>query len=281
MRSRVLHWLAILLILETGLLHIMTAQAEYEEAAYMGYLFAANFFGSLLAAFAIYHRQRWGWFLGLAIAAGSIAGYVYSRTLGMPGMNVEEWFSPYGVISLTVEGAYVLIFLLRPWQHGSNDAVFPLAPPFQYGLVAFGAASIVLIAALAYQWDVVIKTDYGHHVGSLSKVCATPPTSFETLESNYGVKVSVAATSMMGSIVDVRLKVVDPDKAHTLLQNQAALLVGQQSLILAPHMHSHIGTRLKAGKMFIIFFPTQGIISPGSQVSLVFGPVRVEPVTVK
>jgi hypothetical protein len=86
---------------------------------------------------------------------------------------------------------------------------------------------------------------------------------------------------MVGSIVDVRLKIVDPDKAHALLQNQAALLVGQQSLILAPHMHSHNSTRLKAGKMFILFFPTQGVISPGSQVSLVFGPVRVEPVTVK
>ena len=26
-----------------GLVHLMTAQAEYEEAAYMGYLFVGNF----------------------------------------------------------------------------------------------------------------------------------------------------------------------------------------------------------------------------------------------
>ena len=281
MRSRFLHWLAILLILETGLLHIMTAQAEYEEAAYLGYLFAANFFASLLAAFAIYHRRRWGWVLGLVIAVGSIAGYTYSRTLGMPGMNVEEWFSPYGVVSLVVEAAYVLIFLLRPWRYGSDGDASPVVPWIRYGLTSFGVLSIVSIAALAYQWDIAVRTNYGHHVGSLAKVCSTPMTSFDDLESNYGVKVAVAATSMMGSIVDVRLKVVDPDKAHALLQNQAALLVGQQSLILAPHMHSHNTTRLKAGKMFIIFFPTQGIISPGSQVSLVFGPVRIEPVIVR
>jgi hypothetical protein len=86
---------------------------------------------------------------------------------------------------------------------------------------------------------------------------------------------------MMGSIVDVRMKIMDPNKAHALLQNQAALLVDQQALILAPHMHSHGGTRLKAGKVFVVFFPTQQIIQPGSDVSLVFGNLRVEPVRVK
>jgi hypothetical protein len=35
MKSKYLRWLAIGLILEIGILHIMTAQAEYEEAAYM------------------------------------------------------------------------------------------------------------------------------------------------------------------------------------------------------------------------------------------------------
>jgi hypothetical protein len=281
MKSKILSWLAILLILEIGLLHIMTAQAEYEEAAYMGYLFAVNFFGSLLAAYAIYRRQFGGWVLGLVIAAGSIAGYIYSRTLGMPGMNVEEWFSPYGVVSLTVEVAYILIFLLRPWKLQADGSASGDNAWIRYGLAAFGGLSIVMIGALAYQWDVQVKTNYGHHVGSLTKVCSTPVTSFTDLEKNYGVQVSLAATSMMGSIVDVRLRIVDPDKAHALLQNQAALLVGQQSLILAPHMHSHNSTRLKAGKTFIIFFPAQQVIKPGSQISLVFGSVRVEPVVVR
>ena len=101
MKSNMLRWFAIALILEIGLLHIMTAQGQYESAAYMGYLFAANFFGALIAAFGIYHKQFWGWALGLIIAVGSIAGYAWSRTLGMPGMNAEEWFSPYGIVSLS------------------------------------------------------------------------------------------------------------------------------------------------------------------------------------
>jgi hypothetical protein len=281
MKSKLLHWLAIFLILEIGLLHIMTAQAEYEEATYMGYLFAANFFGSLLAAYAIYHKQFWGWVLGLVIAAGSIAGYLYSRTLGMPGMNVDEWFSPYGVISIAVEAAYILVFLFQPWKRPGDGSVFPSNRWLGAGISASILVSIVCAGALAYQWDVLVKTNYGHHVGSLAKVCNTPPTTFADLEKNYGIQVSLVATSMMGSAVDVRLKIVDPDKAHALLQNQAALLVGQQSLILAPHMHSHNGTRLKVGKIFNVFFPTQRVITPGSQVSLVFGQLRVEPVVVK
>jgi hypothetical protein len=98
MKPGLLRWLGIFLILETGLLHLMTAQVEYEEAAYLGYLFAANFFGALAAAFGIHHKQFWGWMLGFVIAAGSVAGYTWSRTLGMPGMEVEEWFTPYGVL---------------------------------------------------------------------------------------------------------------------------------------------------------------------------------------
>ncbi len=122
---------------------------------------------------------------------------------------------------------------------------------------------------------------FGYHVGSLDQVIDTPVTSFSELEEQYGVQVSLVATSMMNSIVDVRLKIIDPEKAHMLLQNQAALLVNQQSLVLAPHMHSHNGNRLKAGKVFIIFFPTQQVIHAGSEVSLVFGRERVEPVIVR
>ena len=89
MKSKLLHWFAIVLILEVGLLHIMTAQYQYDAAAYMGYLFAANFFGTLVAAFGIYHKQVWGWVLGAIIAIGSMAGYVWACTIGFPDLNVQ------------------------------------------------------------------------------------------------------------------------------------------------------------------------------------------------
>ncbi|RPJ27590.1 MAG: hypothetical protein EHM33_07480 [Chloroflexi bacterium] len=280
MKSRLLHWLAIVFILETGLLHIITAQAEYEGAAYMGYLFAANFFGSLIAASGIYRRQLWGWVIGLIISALSIAGYVWSRMWGMPEMQVEEWLAPYGLVAMSVEGIFIILCLLRPWR------LSPVAPStsessrLRYILPIAGLLIISSVSVFAYRWNVAATQQYGHHVGSLDQVCNTPTTSFAEFEERYGVRISLVAVSMMDSIVDVRLKVVDPDKAAALLKNQAALLVDQEVLILAPHQHHH--GSIKRDKIHFLFFPTQnGTVYAGSQVSLVFGSVRLETVTVK
>ena len=280
-QSKFLYWYGIVLILEIGVLHIITAQGEYEEAAYMGYLFAANFFGSLIAAFGIYHRQFWGWMLGLVIAAGSIAGYVWSRTLGMPKMNVEEWFTPYGIVSMSLEFIFIFLVMVRPWKNSANGLTPITDFRLRYASVAIGVLAIISISALTYRWDAAVTLALGHHVGTLDQVCGTPATTFAELEEKYGIQVSLVAISMLDSIVDVRVKIIDPVKAQAILQNQAALLVNQEALILAPHMHSHNSTRLKAGKVFGMLFPTEQKIHVGSEVSLVFGPVRIEPVVVR
>jgi hypothetical protein len=281
MKSKLLQWAAMVLIVQVGLFHILNAQAEYEEAAYMGYLFAANFFGSLIAALAIYRKQVWGWVLGLVIAIGSIAGYLWSRTLGMPEMNVEEWFAPYGIISLAVEGLFIVLFLFRSWRIPTSEVLSTPNSKFGPVLPLAGILLVLTVTFLTYRWDYDVVQAYGLHVGSPAQVSDTTVTSFADLEKNYGVQVSLIATTMMESVVDVRLKIIDPVKANSFLQNQAALLVNQQELILAPHMHSHAGTRLKAGKVFFIFFSTQQVIHPGSEVNLVIGPIRIAPVTVQ
>ncbi len=278
MKSRLVQWAGVILIIEIGLIHLLHAQAEYEEAAYMGYLFAANFFGALVAAWGINRRQAWGWGLGVIIALGSVAGYAWSRTLGMPGMEVEEWLVPYGIVALGLEGIFILLVAFRPWRMRADGST---PPALRRALPVAGLLAIAAIGFLAYQWDAADAPSYGTHVATLEEVLDAPVTPVGELEQEYGVQVSLVADSMMNTIVDVRLKITDPDKAHAFLQNQAALLVGQDALILAPHMHSHNSTRLKVGKIFSIFFSTQQIIHKGSAVSLVFGPVRVEPVTVQ
>ena len=282
MKSKFIQWLAIVLILETGLLHLMTAQGEFEEAAYMGYLFVANFLGSLVAAYGIYRRQLWGWLLGLIIAIGSIAGYALSRTQGMPEMEVEEWLAPYGIVAMAVEGIFILLFIFRPWKIAADESLpSAIRQSLRYAQPLVGLVVLVLISVFTYRWDNRMTLAFGYHVVSLEQVIDLPATSLSKLEDQYGLQVSLVATSMMNSIVDVRLKIIDPEKAQLLLKNQAALLVNDQSLVLAPHMHSHTGTRLKAGKVFIVFFPTQRIIHTGSDVSLVFGNARIEPVVVR
>lgn len=101
--------LGIVLIVVTGIVHFVEAPEYFEEAAYMGALFVLNGIASLAAAFGIYKNFRWGWVLGFLIAAGSIAGYALSRTIGLPNVAVKEWFEFIGILSLVVEVLFCLL----------------------------------------------------------------------------------------------------------------------------------------------------------------------------
>src|SRR5215203_5572603 len=104
-------WAGISLIAVIGLIHLLEASEELEEATYLGPLFLANFGGAGAAAIGIYRNYRWGWGLGALVAGGAFAGYVISRTIGLPGMPVEDWLEPLGVLSLLVEGLFIGLWL--------------------------------------------------------------------------------------------------------------------------------------------------------------------------
>lgn len=104
-------WAGIALMVVVGLIHMVDAPDSFSEAAYKGVLFAANGLGAALAAFGIYQRRTWGWDLGGLVAAGAFVGYVVSRTVGLPGLGVDDaWLEPLGVLSLVVEAVFVGLF---------------------------------------------------------------------------------------------------------------------------------------------------------------------------
>ncbi|MDD5078565.1 MAG: hypothetical protein PHQ84_06135 [Candidatus Omnitrophica bacterium] len=114
--KKIFTWLGIVLILITGLVHFLDAPDSFSDAPYKGWLFYINFAGALLAALGIFfNKLDWGWNLGFLIAAGSILGYIASRTVGLPFIPAEpdEWFEPLGVISLAVEGLFIAVFVLK------------------------------------------------------------------------------------------------------------------------------------------------------------------------
>jgi uncharacterized membrane protein YfcA len=100
------------LIVVVGLIHLINSPEDLQEGSYTGLLYLANCLGALAAAVGIYRGKRWGWALGLLVAGGAFAGYVISRTVGLPGLPVEtEWLEPLGVLSLRVEALFVGLFL--------------------------------------------------------------------------------------------------------------------------------------------------------------------------
>lgn len=280
MKSKIFQWLGMILILETGIIHYYTAQSQYDKAGYMGYVYVAFFLVTLISAFGIYHRQVWGWGIGLVLSVNSIIIFFGSRTLGLPGMSVSEWLAPFDIIAASMELLFIVLYLMRPWKVQTLEVSPSVNPRYRYIFPVAGLFFVISLSVFAYRWNGIVAQAYGHHVGSVDQVCSTPLTSFAELEDRYGVQVSLVATSMMDSIIDVRLKIIDPEKAQALLKNQAALLVNQQFLVLAPHMHRH--GMLRKNKIQVIFFSTQNkTIQTGAEVSLVFGGVRVEPVIVK
>ena len=101
----------ILLIAALGLIHLLEAPDEFEEATYLGLLFLANFGGTVVAAIGIYRNDRWGWILGAVLAAGSFVGYAISCTVGLPGLEVEDWLQPSGVLAMLVEALFIGLWL--------------------------------------------------------------------------------------------------------------------------------------------------------------------------
>ncbi len=103
-------WAAVISIAATGLIHLMNAPGSFDDATYKGLLFVANCLGAAVAGVGILRGVRsWGWGIGLLVAGGALAGYVMSRTVGLPGLAAEPdaWLEPLGVISLVVEGLFV------------------------------------------------------------------------------------------------------------------------------------------------------------------------------
>ena len=111
--SRPVTGAAVIALLATALIHFVEAPDAFSEATYKGVLFVANGIGAMVAAVGILRGAwSWGWVLGLLMAGGAIAGYVASRTVGLPGIPAEPdaWLEPWGVASLLAEGLFVILF---------------------------------------------------------------------------------------------------------------------------------------------------------------------------
>lgn len=281
MRIKMLRGFALFLIIEIGLVHYFSSQHEFEESWILGYLFIGNFIAAMLAAYGIYRWKIWGWLLGLSISAASLGAYIWSRTSGLPGLRPEEWLYPWGMVSVIAE---ILFCLLVPFYliWAGKRRVKPIQTTTIWRYLAPVALLIplCLVNIFTYQLDARYPELDHEHVFFLWQVRLQPEISLQTLKNQYGMQVSLAAVSAMDSIVDVRLKILDPEKADQLLENgdgHFALLVGDE-LIPSPHINRH----MYKNKTFIVFFPNQhNVIKPGVPISVVFESLRLEPITVE
>jgi hypothetical protein len=95
------------LLAATGALHLVLAPEYLQEKAYIGVLFILGGIASLAVAARLWKRSdRVAWGLGALTAAGMAAGFILSRSVGLPGFHESDW-ELSGVLSVLLEAGFL------------------------------------------------------------------------------------------------------------------------------------------------------------------------------
>ena len=92
-------------------IHTSELSGKVEETAYLGFGYILLIVASLMAIVMIAQRDRRGWLLGGLTSAATFAGYVFTRTTGLPNArgDIGNWGETIGVWSLFAEAFVVII----------------------------------------------------------------------------------------------------------------------------------------------------------------------------
>ncbi|HEY3018890.1 MAG TPA: hypothetical protein VGJ32_01795 [Solirubrobacteraceae bacterium] len=111
-RDGITRTLAIVGLAGVALIHLLDAPGKFTETPYLGWMYIGLIAGCLLAAGALLGTSdRRAWAAAVALPASAIAGYVLTRTVGLPQAtdDIGNWGEPLGIASLFVEGALVAL----------------------------------------------------------------------------------------------------------------------------------------------------------------------------
>jgi len=105
------------------------------------------------------------------------------------------------------------------------------------------------------------------------------------LEENYGLRVQLVAVTAAGGLVDLRLQIVDADKAKALLEdptNLPALKVGDDVVLRTSEAAAEQDIQFENGKSIFVMYPNTGdVLKPGDPVNIIFGDLQLEAIQSK
>jgi hypothetical protein len=94
-----------------GAIHLVLAPEQLKSEAYVGVLFIVGGLAALYVAVRLWMaRDRFAWTLGALVAACMFAGFILSRTTGLPGFKEPEW-ELSGIVSLILEAGFIAAFV--------------------------------------------------------------------------------------------------------------------------------------------------------------------------
>jgi len=130
---------------------------------------------------------------------------------------------------------------------------------------------------------------YANNVYRASQASALPKDtvtiSQSALEEKYGLRVNLVAVTGAGGFVDLRLKIVDGEKAKLLLDDKKAfpaLFTAQGTTLNAPEdTKSQKIEFISGGNLFIMYPNSSNAVKRGDTLRLLFGDIALEAINVK
>ncbi len=140
--------------------------------------------------------------------------------------------------------------------------------------------SIVIIVFVLIAAGLVVFNFYKPE----SNAPATTVISQKALEEKYGLRVDLIAVTGAGGFVDVRMKMVDGEKAKLLLtdpKNFPALMIGDV-ILNAPEATKTQKMRFESNATMYIMYPNSGsLVMQGSPITILFGDTALEPISAR
>jgi len=161
-------------------------------------------------------------------------------------------------------------------MHNTRARLGFFVSPFPNRASIFFLVALVLISAAAY----AVRFRQASPGGALP--AGTVAISQAALEEHYGLRVSLIAVTAVGGFVDVRLKILDGEKARLLLEdsgNFPSLRAEDNPALYVPEESKKEEIRFEDNSSLFLMFPNAGnAIQPGTQVKILFGDLVLEPV---
>lgn len=125
-RFDLIRWLGVILVLATGAVHMSEIPGGFDHHWTLGMAFTLNATCASLAALGIGCDVRnMGWRLGFLICGGSLALFLISQTVGLPGVAVRSWTDPAVLYAAAVETIFLFLMLLvvrmPAWQRQTAE----------------------------------------------------------------------------------------------------------------------------------------------------------------
>ncbi len=107
-----------------AVIHVLDAVGTYQSTRWIFWAYVAVIATAIPVALAITHwASPLAWIATAGLAAGPFIGYLWSRTLGLPGdqPDVGNWLCTLGMASLYVEASVIALSATRlglrgPWR---------------------------------------------------------------------------------------------------------------------------------------------------------------------